>query len=189
MGAKINKQKVNGIKKFLFVLAIVLAYAIFAIEKFGVSQGISVTALTWSFFVFCTPIADAGFLIDFPIRIVTNIKMLISEIIVWIFAIFINVIAFILSPDIYTKTPLLELFHKIMTTPWPLWLIFILSAIGTFISVAIDDEIFDILKAKNKKKQLKHEGLKFYINIGTFIVTFILYIELLRITHISIQIL
>jgi len=65
--------------KFLIVASLFLIYLIFSILSFGLSHGILVSLLTWAFFVFCTPVADAGVLIDFPVRYITGIKMIYSE--------------------------------------------------------------------------------------------------------------
>jgi hypothetical protein len=52
--------------KFSLVLLIFLGYFIFIAKKYGLQQGLFVSTLSWSFFVLCTPVADAGFLLDFP---------------------------------------------------------------------------------------------------------------------------
>src|SRR6056297_2035506 len=88
-----HETKRNVLFRFLFVLILFLAYLIFMNFKYGAKDGFLVTLLTWSFFIFCTPIADAGFLLDFPIRIITGIKMAYTETFVWIIAIAINILA------------------------------------------------------------------------------------------------
>ena len=55
--------------KFLILLGILLAYASLVVWQYGLKDGGMITLLTWSFFVLCTPIADAGFLLDFPLRL------------------------------------------------------------------------------------------------------------------------
>jgi hypothetical protein len=87
-------------------LAIVFIYLTIAILQYGIKDGLIVTALSWSFFVFCTPIADAGFLLDFPIRLIAGFRMLHTEIVVWGIALAINIMAFAFNPNIYYKTPL-----------------------------------------------------------------------------------
>jgi hypothetical protein len=54
--------------KFLLLFTILIFYFAFISFKYGVKDGFAITLLTWSFFVLCTPIADAGFILDFPIR-------------------------------------------------------------------------------------------------------------------------
>ncbi len=79
-----HETKRDSLTKFILILLIFAAYFVFIMNEYGVGYGIAITALTWSFFVMCTPIADAGFLIDFPLRIIANVRMLHTEIVVWV---------------------------------------------------------------------------------------------------------
>lgn len=115
----------------------ILLYGVFVSYKFGFESGFLITALTWSFFVLCTPIADGGIIIDFPVRLLTNIKMIYSEIAVWVVAISINIYAFTQQREIYSTTLILDLFEHILSQPFPYWIIILLSAIGTFLSIYI----------------------------------------------------
>ena len=76
--------------KFLILLSVLVLYFIYLSVEYGILTGGTVAILTWSFFVLCTPVADAGFLLDLPIRLLFGFRMLYSEIIVWSIAIFIN---------------------------------------------------------------------------------------------------
>lgn len=151
-----NKGLRNKIIKFILLILIVLSYFIYVSYKFGLSRGSIVTLLSWSFFVLCTPIPDGGFLIDFPIRLITNIKMKRTEIAVWTIAISANIYAEIAKPSIYSSTKLLTLLHKIIDTPFPYWLIILISATGTFSSLYLGDNIINQISNKNyiKKKNL-----------------------------------
>ncbi|MBR9700249.1 hypothetical protein GOV11_00075 [Candidatus Woesearchaeota archaeon] len=139
--------------KFLIVFTLLIAYTLFTSHKFGAREGIGVSMLTWSFFVLCTPIADAGFLLDLPLRLITRIRMVWSEVGVWIIAILLNVWATVFVPEVYEDTVLLSLFAHIIHQPFPYWGIIILSAIGTFLSIIFGDEILDIAY---KKKDVRH---------------------------------
>ncbi len=142
--------------KFGMVLAVFLGYFIFISWHYGVSQGLLIAWLTWSFFVLCTPIADAGFLIDFPVRILLGIPMLIAEILVWGAAISLNVYAYFLNPDIYQQTKILALFKHILDQPVPFWLIIVFSGLGTFLSIKFGDELLDVFKHKDRDYHRKH---------------------------------
>ncbi len=170
------------------MLAVVVAYGAFALYKFGVQDGLAVTALTWSFFVFATPIADAGFLVGFPLRLLLGIRMLSSQIGVWVVALLMNVLALTVDSGIYSKTPLLELFHKILATPWPLWSILIISAIGTLVTIKFDDDAIDIASSKQKGRLLKERKRAVVINLSTFAAAVLLYVIVLTVTHTSISI-
>ncbi len=159
---KEHETKREVLIKFLGVLIIFISYFIYVSLKFGVKEGFLVAWLTWSFFVLCTPIADAGLLLDFPLRLITGIRMLYSEIGVWIIAISLNIYNLLFNPEIYHKTLLLHLLYYILTNPWPYWLIIILSCIGTFMSIYFGDELLDVVFHKERAKYFKHK-LKYEI--------------------------
>lgn len=156
--------------KFSVVVLILGGYFLFVAHSHGVKEGLFISILTWSFFVFCTPIADAGILIDFPMRLVTGIKMHYSEIIVWVIAGGLNVFAHIYNPEIYNQTVVLSLFKHIIEEPFPYWGIIILSLIGTFMSVYIGDELIDSGKEKKKESFLKKHKVIIFIVIVLLII-------------------
>lgn len=157
--------------KFIAVLMLITLYFLFAIKSHGVGSGILISILTWSFFVLCTPIADAGVLIDFPVRLITGIKMIYSEVIVWIIALSSSLLVFFFYPEIYKKTILLSLFEKIISTPLPYWIIIIISAVGTFLSIYIADYAFESHKLK---KEHSNFLIKYKIIIFVFLIIFII---------------
>lgn len=176
-----HETKKHIFLKFSLVAFIFLGYFIFMSRKYGVEEGFLVTLLTWSFFVLCTPIADAGFLIDFPLRLITKIRMFFLEIIVWVIAIGLNLYAFIFNPEIYSKTKLLVLFQHILEQPFPFWSIILISGIGTFVSIQFGDELIDKAKHKDrtffKKHKFKHHLI---IMIFLIIISIIIYDLILK---------
>lgn len=156
--------------KFIAVLLLIIFYFLFAIKSHGIENGILISILTWSFFVLCTPIADAGILVDFPIRLITGIKMLYSEVAVWAIALSSSLFVFFLRPEIYEKTILLSLFEKILSTPFPYWIIIVISAIGTFLSIYLADYVFEPHKSN---KEYSSFLTKHKIVIFAFLVVFI----------------
>ncbi|RMD51915.1 hypothetical protein D6827_01120, partial [Candidatus Parcubacteria bacterium] len=143
--AKYKKEELNfkstyhGKKRiffrFLVILLIFIAYLIFIVLKFGAAQGIYVSLLTWSFFVLCTPVADAGFLVDFPVRLLLKVKMIYSEVVIWAIAIGLNVYTLLTHDWVYDSTVVLSVFKLILLHPWPYWGVVLLSAAGTFVSI------------------------------------------------------
>lgn len=177
----------HGLKKFIVLLIIFFAYAIFVMFKFGVADGLAVTLLTWAFFVTCTPIADAGFILDFPIRLVTGLKMLYSEIIVWVLAIIIILYNLSFNSDVFESFEVLSIFKEIVTTPWPLWGIVIVSGIGTFLSIYIADQIYSMVQAKRHHKHIQKMQLRrLFVEVIMFITVLGIYFMMLSLTHISI---
>jgi len=179
------KTRQNVFKRFLIVLFITIVYAIFAMWHYGLKDGILVSFLTWSSFVLCTPIADAGFLLDFPVRILTKIRMIYSEIFVWGVAISLNITTLIINPEIYNTNFLLTLFKTILTHPFPYWIIIFLSAAGTFLSIYFGDELLDVLSHDQREKHKKHKN-KHRLIIFLFIIAAIilLYFYLLNSLHV-----
>jgi hypothetical protein len=151
-----HAPKREGLLKFLLLLSVLIGYFGYLSYEYGLATGGMVAALTWSFFVLCTPIADAGFLLDFPVRLITGMRMLYSELIVWTIAISLNTWAVFFSASSYDKTFLTDLLHKILTHPWPYWSIIALCASGTFLSVKFGDEMMDVIAHKDRKILHKH---------------------------------
>jgi hypothetical protein len=137
--------------------------------KYDVATGGIASALTWSFFVLCTPIADAGFLFDFPLRLIFGIRMLVSEIAVWTIAIAINVISLLYFSDYYETTLITKLLYAILTQPYPYWSVMLLSGAGTFLSIQIADEIMDVVHHKDRHFFHRH-GFKHEIIVIVFFI-------------------
>lgn len=183
---KVHKHP--GFGRFLIALSILVAYAVISMYQFGVGHGILVAGLSWSFFVFCTPVADAGLLLDFPLRLVSGIRMLYIELGVWLLAGLLNIAALIWLPVVYERTTLLMVFHEILSTPWPYWLIIGLSAVGTFTSLIFGDDALDVATSKNHRKTLKHDEKQLILTIVIFGMTLLVYIVLLHRLQLDIKI-
>ncbi len=175
-----HETKKHVFVKFLLIFLVFFGYFAFIATEYGVRDGFFVTALTWSFFVLCTPIADAGFLLDFPVRLLTRIRMFFSELMVWGLAILLNFYAFFVHPEIYTKTNLLLLFQHVLEHPIPFWALIIVSAIGTFMSIQFGDELMDKVRHDERnlyhkqKHQYKFIGMIFVIGLAIILYDFLL---------------
>ena len=155
--------------KFTLLVALLACYFAYLSYKYDLATGGIASALTWSFFVLCTPVADAGFLLDFPLRLIFGIRMVISEIAVWVIAITLNAMSLTWFPNYYDKTLLTSVLHQILTHPWPYWGIIGLSMIGTFLSIRFGDELMDVVHDRDRSLFHKH-GLKFEIVVVVFLV-------------------
>jgi len=176
-----HETKRHALLRFMLLILVLIVYLFWMIHRFGSKSGLEITALTWSFFIFCTPIADAGFLLAFPIRIIMGIRMLTSQIYVFSVAFFLDFYFFFFHKELFSETFLLKIFQKIIEKPFPYWSIIILSIIGTFISIYFGDELFDTIRhdqrVKYKKHRLKH---RFVIAIFLFTATFLIYRMLIK---------
>jgi len=176
-----HETKREVLTRFVIVLTVFLLYFVYVAHRFGVGHGLWITFLTWSFFVFCTPIADAGFLLDFPIRVLTGIRMIKSEALVWTIAITLNVVTLATHPEIYERTLILSVFHHILTQPFPYWSIIFLSFIGTFLSVYFGDELLDVVYHHERANYILHKD-KYQIVafLAIFLLTLAVYNYLLN---------
>jgi len=146
--------------KFIVLAVILFSYFLYMSWKYDASTGFSVALLTWSFFVLCTPIADGGFVLAFPIRLLFGIKMAITQVVLWFVAIGINLFMLISMPKTYELTFITRLLNHILIEPYPYWSILIISAMGTFLSIFLGDEMMDVGLHKERKFSHQH-GFKY----------------------------
>ena len=177
---KVETHREVGVK-FLLLLSILVLYFGYLSYEYGLLTGGIVAALTWSFFVLCTPVADAGFLLDFPLRLLFGIRMLYSEVLIWGLAISINLYTLASHPAAYDKTVLTTLMKKIILTPYPFWAIIFLSGLGTFLSVYFGDEMLDVFRHRDRVKYHQHAfKLKLIGIVSLFSLIFLAYYFLLN---------
>jgi len=176
-----HHPKREGLYKFLLLLSVLIGYFGYLSWEYDLKTGGIVAGLTWSFFVLCTPIADAGFLLDFPVRLITGMRMFLTEMLVWVIAIGINLVGVFLAPESYEKTFLTSLFHKILTHPWPYWSIILLCAAGTFLSVRFGDEMMDVVAHRDRDVFHRHGFLhKVILMIVLFVLILWAYYHLIE---------
>jgi len=175
-----NETHNEAIFKFVALISIVVAYFLYMSWKYDASTGFGVSVLTWSFFVLCTPVADGGFVLAFPIRLLFKIKMSITQIVLWFLAVGINVFFLATSPDSYDLTFITRLLKHILSEPYPYWSILIISALGTFLSILFGDEMMDVASHKDREVSHRH-GAKYrtLIVLGLGILTVVAYYYLL----------
>lgn len=174
-----RQPKQQVVIKFLLLCMLLLSYFAYLSYEYDLITGGIAALITWSFFVLCTPVADAGFLLDFPLRLLFGIRMIISEIAVWVIAILINALALVFWSEYYQTTLLTQLMHAILVTPYPYWAVIVLSGIGTFLSIRFGDELMDVIHHKDRhfyhNHHFKHEMILFVF----FLVVIFGYYELI----------
>lgn len=181
-----NSIKLDGLHpkkqllyKFLLLCVVLMSYFFYLSIQYDVMTGGIASVLTWTFFVLCTPIADAGFLLDFPLRLLFGIRMLISETAVWVVAITVNIISLIYFVEYYETTILTRLLCAILTTPNPYWSVILLSGIGTFLSIRFADELMDVFHHSERSYFHRHGYKHELLIIVFFVVVFIGYYQLI----------
>jgi hypothetical protein len=151
-----------------------VSYFSYLTFQYDVMTGGIASALTWTFFVLCTPIADAGFLLDFPLRLLFGVRMVVSELVVWALAIAINAISMMFFIEYYETTKVTILLRAILTTPYPYWVVIFLSGAGTFLSIRFADELMDVVHHRDRdffhRHAFKHEIIIFVFFVFILIV-------------------
>jgi len=180
-----NNTHKETLLKFLALVLILVAYISYMSWKYDASTGFGVSVLTWSFFVLCTPIADGGFILAFPIRLLFKVKMSYTQVVLWFVAIAINLYGYFYTPDIYDLTFITQLLKHILSEPYPYWSILIISALGTFLSIYFGDEMMDVASQKERTKAHRH-GFKYrtLLVLGLGVLTVTAYYYLLSSLHV-----
>ena len=185
----INKKETHPKKKLLykFILLCILLVGYFSYLsiQYDLATGGVASAITWSFFVLCTPIADAGFLLDFPLRLLFGIRMLLSEIVVWALAITVNIISLLCFVEYYQTTKLTSLFYTILTNPYPYWSVILVSGTGTFLSIRFADEVMDVAHHRDREIFHRHRIKHKIVMIIFFVLILFGYYELMSLLGIE----
>ena len=165
--------------KFLLLCGLFVGYFAYLSYEYDLLTGGVTALLTWSFFVLCTPIADAGFLLDFPLRLLLGIRMVISEIAVWVIAILTNVLTLYYAVEYYDTTVITKLLQQILTTPYPYWAVVLLSGAGTFLSIRFGDELMDVIHHHERNFFHSHHFKHELILLAFFVLIIFGYYELI----------
>lgn len=162
--------------KFIILLVLFILYYFYISTKIGFKNGIHSIILTWCSLVLCTPLSDAGFIIDFPLILFFNIPMVITQLFVFFLSIVIVLFYIFYSNLIehFKKTFVLKNFYKVLSIPYPWYFLILISQIGTFASVKIYDTIYFYFTEKNKKKN-PFLTKKFIIVFSIFILSWIIW--------------
>jgi len=70
---KVTPPKKQLVTKFLLLCALLVGYFVYLSIQYDLVTGGLGALLTWTFFVLCTPVADAGMLLDFPLRLLFGV--------------------------------------------------------------------------------------------------------------------
>lgn len=102
--------------------------------------------------MFCTPIADAGFLLDFPL---------------------------VYFAQHYETTILTRLLFEILSMPYPYRSVIFLSGLGTFLSIQIAYELMDVMHHRDREFFHSHAFQHEIIMIVFFLLLLVGYYELI----------
>ena len=151
-----EETKRHSLLRYIILVFFIVVYFLYESRKLGTTNGFLVTILTWSFFIFCTPVADAGFILAFPIRLLIKVRMIYTQIVSFGIALVIVLLTLAYQPAIYNTSLILKLFYTILLNPYPYWLIIILSLVGTIFSIYFGDELMDVSHHQERRKYHRH---------------------------------
>jgi hypothetical protein len=165
--------------KFGILIVFFFLYYLYVSQKIGFQHGFHVLVLTWCFLVLCTPVSDAGFIVDFPVVLLFDIPMFITQIFVFFFSIFLVIFYMKYGALVatYTQTEILRQFYRVLTTPNPWYWYIVVSQIGTFTSVRLYDHIYFYIKDRVTRTPTEAPFLKpeFMILVTIFALTWVVW--------------
>lgn len=126
-----------------FNLSLAFLSFLFAVKIFsyGIILGIQIALLIWSLYILCFPAKHGSIILGFPYQLITKHKMKNPEIYMWSFALIFSVAELIATPFHFFREALTQLLYRILTTPWPYWLIIITAASSTLYPFFIGKDI------------------------------------------------
>ncbi len=123
--------------KFLVAVTILSSLFLYLAITHPIHQALIGTLLAWSLFVLCLPGAHGASLVGFPAHFLYN-KKLITEPYIWTGMALLNIVTLIFFPHYYLLSIPSRLLFSIITHPFPGWIIFITSFVGTFFHFLFD---------------------------------------------------
>jgi hypothetical protein len=179
-----KKSTARELGKFGILVLILIAYAGWMIYENGWSDGLGATFLGWAFTILCVPISIGGFLVAFPIRLLFNVKMYKTQVVAIVVALVGAILFLIFDPFAFAANVVIELFRTILTTPWPYWILIVLSIAGSIVSILFGDEVYDSVADHAKKhhpRVHRHLGkIKWILTIALYAATVVIYLILLK---------
>jgi len=105
---------------FLLFFGITGTHLIF---QWGLIAGIYTTLLIWSFFVLCFPVPQSALITSGIVSHLSSRTIRYAGGIVWITALSLNIFTYLAIPYAYLRSNTTFLLYRILSNPWPYWLI------------------------------------------------------------------
>jgi len=127
--------------KFILFLSGFSLLASFFVIQYGLEPGLHIAFLSWSFYILCIPSAHGDIILGVPLRLIRH-KPFFTQPLMWTSAFLLNAFSVTFTPDIYLSSIPTQLLYRIIERPYPCWIIFVISAVGTMYPVIIGNENF-----------------------------------------------
>jgi len=123
--------------RFAFFLVAFGSIGGYLVLCMGPLRGFHLTLLTWSFVALCLPISSNGVLFSKIFSIATHHPIRYASAISWFFALSLNIFTYYVMPYSYVRSATTFLLYRILTNPWPYWLIIAASLAGSIYKAAL----------------------------------------------------
>ena len=144
-------EKTTKLQKisFLVSFAVFMFFTLTLWFHYSFAMALHIMLLVWSLYILCAPANHGKILLAIPFKIFTGKTLVYPQIFMWSSAILLNVFTYLIHPTIYFSTILTHLLLRIISTPWPYWIIMLVCSLGTFYKLFIGQQNFKIKKFKH----------------------------------------
>ena len=163
-----NIQKANG-----FVLLLLFMFiSSYLISDYGFTKGTHFALLTWSLYILCIPsVSKTAFIADIFNKILL-IPYKVTEILILLSAIGINIATYFSDYQIYFKRSSTFLLYRIIVNPWPNWIIIFFSILGITYRIILTSR-------EEYAAAFSERSIQNFLNIlGTFLFFYFFYKEI-----------
>ena len=161
-----DKDLKDEIKFFMYeaINIIFICILIFYISYHGYTKGIYETLFIWAFLAVCTPIPESGLLISLPLKKYFDVKMVYSQIVVSIIALF---LLYLFYNQSFIKPLFLgKVFNDIIKNQR--YLVFVISIISSIIGSELIDNMIDKILFYKPIENLVEKSSIFLVLIITY---------------------
>ena len=140
-------EKISKFQTFTIIICLsILSFFFIPLWiKYGVLIALQVSLLIWSLFILCIPANHGKNVLGIPYKKITGKKLFCPAIYMWSAAILLNMFYYFYNPIMYFHALSTHLLFKIISTPWPLWIIIFASSLAMFYKLFFGKKI---LKSK-----------------------------------------
>ena len=161
-----DKDLKDEIKFYMYeaINIIFICILIFYISYHGYTKGIYETLFIWAFLAVCTPIPESGLLISLPLKKYFDVKMVYSQIVVSIIALF---LLYLFYNQSFIKPLFLgKVFNDIIKNQR--YLVFVISIISSIIGSELIDNMIDKILFYKPIENLVEKSSIFLVLIITY---------------------
>jgi hypothetical protein len=116
--------------RFLCFLSLFILIGLNLVLQYGVGRGMHLTFLTWSFYMLCIPIPNSAVATSFILNFFTSKSERYAKLIPWLIAVLLNIFTYFVMPYTYVMSATTFLLYRIISNPWPYWIIIVTSALS-----------------------------------------------------------